>query len=186
MNEELEKYWKDIPVGKKQAIEYAELMLLWKTTERQTRAILHKLSAYDNGDNYILIRSSKSKGFFKSDDPEVLQKFRQECLNKGRSIFAPVKKINRVLRSQNNHQYSLINNLKQKREDAGFTQQQVCDALYHCGYGLAIDTSLLSKMENGVCCPTPFQMQKLAELYKTEPDDLFYMIEYRRDDSATQ
>lgn len=173
MNNELELYWKDIPIGKDNAVIYAELMNKWNASERQTRSILHRLSCYDSGDNYILIRSSKSKGFFKSDDPEILQAFRQECLNKGRSIFAPVKKINRVLRSQNNHQYSLINNLKQKREDAGFTQQQACDLLHSSGYCLAIDTALLSKMENGICCPTPFQLDKLAELYKTDPDELF-------------
>lgn len=162
-------YWNDIPVGKANAVTYDELRIIWECTERKARAILHELSLYDNGDNYILIRSSKGKGFYKTDDESEIQAYKRECLNKGRSVFAPVKKINRVLNTTA-EQYSLINNLRVIRESKGLKQCQVCDVMKR--YDRAFDKSLLSKMENGVCLPTYYQLEKLAEIYAVEPLDL--------------
>lgn len=92
-----EEYWKQLPIGKENAYTYNELCKMWKCSERTARSILHELSSYDNGDNLILIRSSKSKGFYLTDDTDEIESYRKECLNKGRSIFAPIKKCNRVL-----------------------------------------------------------------------------------------
>ena len=90
-------YWSQLPIGKDNALTYQQLCEMWNTKERTVRNILHELSRYDNGDNFILIRSSKSKGFYKTDDQEEIRRYRQECLNKGRSLFAPIRKCNRVL-----------------------------------------------------------------------------------------
>ena len=60
-------YWDDIPNVKEEAVTYAELTMWWNTNEREVRRILHELSCYDNGDNYILIRSGQNKGFYKTD-----------------------------------------------------------------------------------------------------------------------
>lgn len=92
-----ETYWKQIPIGKENALDYSMLCEMWDCSERVARSILHELSRYDNGDSYILIRSSKSKGFYRTDDTDEIEKYRKECLNKGRSTFAPVRKCNRVL-----------------------------------------------------------------------------------------
>lgn len=162
-------FWNDIPVGKVNAVTYDELCIMWNCTERTARAILHELSLYDNGDNYILIRSSKGKGFYKTDDETEIQAYKRECLNKGRSVFAPVKKINRVLNA-NAEQYSLTNNLRVIRESKGLKQCQVCDSMKQ--YDKAFDKSLLSKMENGVCLPTYYQLTKLAEIYAVQPFEL--------------
>lgn len=162
-------YWEDIPVGKENAVAYDELCYIWRCNERKARAILHELSLYDNGDDYILIRSSKGKGFYKTDDATEIQAYKRECLNKGRSVFAPVKKINRVLNA-NTEQGSFINNLRVIRESKGLKQSQVCDIMKH--YAREFDKSLLSKMENGVCVPTYYQLTKLAEIYAVEPLDL--------------
>lgn len=63
--------------------------------------ILQELSKYDNGDDYILIRSAHNGGGFYRTiakvDIEAIEAFKRECLHKGRSLFAPIKKINRVL-----------------------------------------------------------------------------------------
>lgn len=176
MNEQWEKFWNDIPVGRENAIDYTGLMVKWNTSERKTRLILHELSLYDNGDNYVLIRSSKNRGFFKTDNPRILQSFRHECLNKGKSIFAPVRKINRVLRNQEDQQFSMINNLKVMRENKNLTQTQVCQAMR--SYGFAIDKSLLSKMENGICVPTPQQAVKLAAMYETSVNELINLNDF--------
>jgi hypothetical protein len=162
-------FWNDIPVGKENAVTYDELCARWACNIRQARRILHELSECDNGDNYILIRSGGCKGFYKTDDENEIRAYKRECLNKGRSIFAPVKKINRVL-SENTEQYSLLNNLRVIRESKGITQKEVCKRMKK--FDRAFDKSLLSKMENGVCLPTYYQLAKLAEIYACTPSEL--------------
>lgn len=165
----MKEYWDDIPVGKENGVTYGTLCMLWKCDERTARAILHKLSLYDNGDNYILIRSSKGKGFYKTDYPNEIQAYKRECLNRGLNVFAPLGKINRVLNA-NTEQYSFINNLRVIREEKGLKQSQVCKEMKK--HDRAFDKSLLSKMENGVCLPTYYQLSKLAEIYAVEPFNL--------------
>lgn len=162
-------YWEDIPVGKENAVTYDDLWYIWNCSQRKARAILHELSLYDNGDNYILIRSSKGKGFYKTDDEAEIKAYKRECLNKGRSVFAPVKKINRVLNA-NTEQYSFTNNLRVVRESKGLKQCQVCDVMQQ--YETAFDKSLLSKMENNIVLPTPYQVALLAQIYDVQPFEL--------------
>ena len=162
-------YWEGLPIGKENAITYAELCALWSVSERTARAIMHELSLYDNGDNYILIRSSSGKGFYKTDDEGDITAYRRECLNKGRSVFAPVKKINRVLNA-NTEQLTVFNNLRVYRESAGMKQSAVCTEMQK--HDKAFDASLLSKMENGKCLPTFGQLLKLAEIYGVKPFEL--------------
>ena len=171
MLNDLNKFWQDIPAGRENALTYAELCELWQCTERAARAILHELSLYDNGDDYILIRSGKCKGFYKTDNPEEMQAYKRECLNKGRSVFAPVKKINRVL-NVNVDQYSFINNLRVIRESKGLKQGQVCQMIQDRTHDTVFDKPLLSKMENGVVLPTPKHVALLAQIYGVEPFEL--------------
>lgn len=169
------KCWDDIPVNKENAVTYAELCKKWNCNERAARAILHELSSFDNGDDFILIRSSSGKGFYKTDDESEIQAYKKECLNKGRSVFAPIRKINRVLNA-NKEQYSFINNLRVIREGCGLKQSDVCDLMQQ--HDRAFDKSLLSKMENGVCMPTCLQLLKLAEIYAVQPADLLQVELY--------
>lgn len=166
----LELFWTEIPIGKTNAVSYAELMIKWGRGERDVRKILHDLSVYDNGDDFILIRSAKKGGgFYRTNNVDEMKEYRQECLNKGKSTFAPVKKINRVL-NNNKEQFNMINNLRVYREQAGFYQSQVCDTMKY--FDPEFDESLLSKMENGICLPTPYQLLKLAVMYNCTPADL--------------
>lgn len=166
----LEGYWNTIPVGKKNAVDYPTLCIAWDMKERAVRNILHKLSLYDNGDNYILMRSSGTKGFYKTDDPRELKRYKKECLNKGRSVFAPVKKINRVLTAQGDPQYSFENNLRVIREGLGMPQSAVCYLMQK--HDASFDVPMLSKMENGYCMPTPYHLILLAQIYEVEPSEL--------------
>ena len=165
----LERYWQQLPTGRENAAEYPALMAGWGKSERETRKLLHELSLYDNGDDFVLIRSGKSKGFYKTDDKDEISAYRKECLNKGRSVFAPVKKCNRILRTDP-AQLEIFNNLRAVREWAGMKQKTVCKEMKQ--YDKAFDVSLLSKMENGVCLPTTYQLSKLAEIYGVEPSAL--------------
>lgn len=101
--EQLSRYWEEIPIGRENAVSYFELCVKWGIAERQVRNILHDLSLFDNSDNFVLIRSARTKGFYRSDDIDEIQAYRRECLSKGKSIFAPVKKCNRIL-----HDYGQI------------------------------------------------------------------------------
>lgn len=170
-------FWADIPEGKENAVSYATLCARWGKNERDVRAILHDLSREDNGDNFVLIRSSKNGGgFYKTDDRAEMQAYRQECLNKGRSNFAPVKKINRILRDDLEAlQASLFNNLKAVRLEKGMKQTEVVEALR--GRGCEIDVSLLSKFENGVCLPTLIQLVHLSDIYGVPADELMSVEE---------
>lgn len=174
-----ELFWNDIPIGKENAVKYETLCVLWGVDRRAARAILHDLSLYDSGDNYILIRSSKDGGgFYKTDDVEELKAFKKECLNKGRSNFAPVKKINRILNSHiDGLQVSIFNNLKSARLAAGLKQDEVVEQMR--AVDEHFDTPMLSKFENGFCLPTPYQLAHLSRIYGVQPQELI-----RIDDNA--
>ena len=166
----LELYWNELPTGKENAVSYSELCAMWNASERSVRKILHQLSTFDNGDNFILIRSSKNKGFYKTDEATEIAEYKKECLHRGRNVFAPIKKINRVQASKGDMQYSFTNNLRIVRETLGLTQDEVCTKLKH--FDTALDKPTLSKMENGVFLPTPYQLNALALLYGCEPSEL--------------
>ena len=105
-NEQLAKYWRDIPADDDESIDldfeafpvqYFHLCEKWNCSARHVRDILAALSWYDNGDNYILIRSSSNCGFFKSKKPEVIAAYRREVYNRAMNTLKPLKKIKRVL-----------------------------------------------------------------------------------------
>lgn len=91
------QYWDSIPEGEENAITYPGLIVKWGMSTRQARKVLQALSAYDNGDNFVLIRSSKRRGFYKTDDLDAIAAYRRECMSKGRSIMAAIGKCNRLL-----------------------------------------------------------------------------------------
>ena len=108
-NEQLAKYWRDIPNdddiinAMKNAdfdtwpVLYTDLCEKWHCSARRVRDILAALSWYDNGDEYILIRSSSNCGFYKSKKPEVIAAYRREVYNRAMNTLKPLKKIKRVL-----------------------------------------------------------------------------------------
>lgn len=168
-----EVFWQSIPVGRDNAIDYDKLCQLWQVNGRTARKILQELGRYDNGDNYILIRSGTGKGFYRTDEAETIKRFKKECLNKGRSMFCPIKKMNRVLQSQEDVQFSIFNNLRDVRLNRGIKQTAVVKYVHK--YDRHFDVSLLSKMENGLVIPTPMQLHYLAKFYGCEPCELVCM-----------
>ena len=165
----LEAYWSELPVGKENAWCYDKICSEWGIGKRQVRHILHELSCYDNGDNYILIRSGRWAGFYKTDNPHDIALYRAECLSKGKRTFAPLKKIDRVLAPKSG-QLSLTNNLKAVRVACGLTQSEVCEQMQ--SLDPAFDIAMLSKMENDRCFPTPWQLAHLAAIYGCTPLEL--------------
>lgn len=166
----LAMYWNAIPIGRENALTYTDLKIRWNVNERRARSILHDLSLYDSGDDFILIRSARCRGFYRTDNKAEMESYKRECLAKGRSIFAPIKKINRVLNA-NDSQYSITNNLRVIRERCGLTQTEVCERVNDIG----LDKFLLSKMENNICLPTDYQIRRLAQIYGCTAHELIDM-----------
>ena len=98
----LELAWQQIPIGKENAVTYTQLCAMWNMSERAVRQRLHDLSYFDNGDQYILIRSSHGKGFYRTDDTAEIERYKRECTNRARHTFAPLRKIRRVLKNVEN------------------------------------------------------------------------------------
>lgn len=97
-NEERLKYWEALPVGENNKVGYSDLVYIFKTRDRRRiRAILAELSAYDNGDDYVLIRSSHAWGFYKTNDRAQIEAYRKEVYNRAMNTLKPLKKIKRVL-----------------------------------------------------------------------------------------
>lgn len=165
----LEALWNDIPKNKEEAASYDDLKQWWGANERIVRKLLHALSSMDNGDDYVLIRSSRGKGFYKTDDKDEIERYKNECLSMGRSVFAPIKKINRILKA-NLTQMSIENNLRVIREDRQLKQSTVVEFMR--AFDEHFDVPMLSKMENGFCLPTLMQAVRLSELYGCKPEDL--------------
>lgn len=99
----LAKWWNDIPIGKDHAASYSELCSIWNISERSVRFRLHELSYFDNGDSFILIRSSQGKGFYRTDDIADIERYKKECTNRAKRTFAPLRKIRRVLSNGSLH-----------------------------------------------------------------------------------
>lgn len=173
----IERLWNSIPTSKEKAVSYFDLQLMWEMNLREVRRTLQKLSTGDNGDDYVLIRSGSVNGFYKTDDKEIIARYRKEVLAKGRSLFAPVTKCNRILKETT--QLEVWNNLKAVRIAKNMKQTDVCKELS------GIDVALLSRYENGVCIPTPSQVKAIAEVYGVPPSDLYrYSTEYDACESA--
>lgn len=186
MHKSIDWYWASIPIGVQHAVSYDDLEDMWRMSKREVRKTLADLSRLDNGDNHILIRSSKGKGFYRSDDPEEIADYKRECRSRALNTFAPLKKINRVLRilDAESVNCSLFNNLQGMRQARGLSQAAVIMRLRARGY--EIDVSLLSKIENGYVLPTPALLSALADIFDCEACELVAMERHAENENAAQ
>lgn len=183
---DLQQFWESIPVGKDNAVTYEALVYQWGMSARQVRKLLAELSSFDNGDNYILIRSSAQAGFYRTDDPADIAAYKRECRSRAMRTFAPIKKINRVLQSvaAENVNLSFFNNLQAMRKARGMTQAELCTSMRQ--YDSSFDASILSRLENGYVLPTPVQLHALALILHCEPWELVAMQDDGLDIYAAQ
>lgn len=92
----LQEYWDLIPIGYENRKTYGELCEEWGISKRYVRHILHQLAEQDNGDSFVLIRSAYSKGFYKTNDPDEIERYRREVISRAANTLSMLKKINRV------------------------------------------------------------------------------------------
>lgn len=95
---ELFNYWAALPIDTSGIVAtYDDLCGVWNCDRRRVRLILAALSDYDNGDEYILIRSSHSAGFYLTKDRDKIAAYRREVYARAMNTLKPLKKIKRVL-----------------------------------------------------------------------------------------
>lgn len=170
-------YYDLIPIDSENGISKKELAGRWglditdKDQDRRYRHIMRRLRKEDNGDDYIIVSELKESKIYKTDRPEEIIRFRKTVFNMGRSNMSPLKKIDRLL-LRNPNQMTLVypNNLKAAREAAGFSQSQATYEIQR--YDRNFDQSLLSKLENDRCRPTPVQLAVMCKLYGVTAEKL--------------
>ena len=162
----LDKMYDSIPIGKENAISKERLQTLWGlTNERAVRKTIAELRKIDNGDNFIIASTSGCKGFYKTDDPEEILKYKKETLNRAKHTFAPLGKVNRILLENDKQlEFAAPNRLKEAREAAGYKANEVVPLIRK--YDPSFDKSMMSKIENDKCLPTALQLSVMANLYK--------------------
>lgn len=168
----LEKMYNSIPIGKENAISKEELQKIWGfESERAVRYTIAELRKMDNGDNFVIVSLSTSKGFYRTDDPEEILRYKKETLNRARHTFAPLGKVNRIL-MESDSQLELIapNKLREAREAAGYKANEVIPIIRK--YDPSFDKSMMSKIENDKCLPTKLQLSVMANLYKKTTAEL--------------
>lgn len=165
----LAEYWDTIPSRKDDALTYYDLCHVWGMDKRTVRKVLHDLSCFDNGDDLVLIRSARGCGFYKTDNKREIAEYRAELLGRGKRTLAPLRKIDRVLRVDGG-QLALENNIRAMRIDRGMKQEEVCARMK--AYDAGFDVSMLSRLENDRCLPTPWQLAHLASIFGCAASDL--------------
>ncbi|MEA4899569.1 MAG: hypothetical protein VB115_15170 [Christensenellaceae bacterium] len=89
-----------IPIGPENAISRAALARLWGVGQRTAREIIHDLRAEDDGDPYVIVSTSTGRsGYFRTVDPQIIERFIRETKSRAINTFAPLKKARRVLAS---------------------------------------------------------------------------------------
>ena len=162
-------YYESIPLGKENAISKFALAQLWNTSVREARRKVMLLRMEDNGDDFVIVSTSKSAGYYRSDNRDDIRSFKEEMSNRAKHTFRPIRKASRIL-GVDEQQYSFTNNLKMCRLEARLWGDTVVLELRKLDP--RFDKSILSRIENGLCMPTPIQLQVLSRLYHKSIEEL--------------
>lgn len=111
-----EEYRPLIPVGAENAATYRELSAWWGVNQRTVRRILHKLSIVEPPDGFVIIRSSNSRGFYRTNDEAEIRSYQREIVRRATNTLMPAYAIDRHLLKKsektdgNNTTYGIISN----------------------------------------------------------------------------
>ena len=166
----LETYRLDIPRGSENARGYDYFVKKWDKTRRSVRRILHDISVNEFDDGFVLIRSAHDGGmFYLTKTKDEIARYRKEIINKARSLAEPARIIDKVLEIDAGS-LTVVNRMRKTRLKKGMKQTEVVEAMRK--KFRTFDVPMLSKMENGVCLPTPPHLVTLARIYGVEPSEL--------------
>lgn len=85
----VEEYRALIPIGAENAATYKELSVAWGVDPRTVRRIMHDLSVVMPPDGYVIIRSSRGKGFYRTKDIPQINMYRKEIINRAHNTLIP-------------------------------------------------------------------------------------------------
>ena len=162
-------YYTSIPIGKENAISRKELCNLWGMNDRNVREKIVTLRGIDNGDDYVIVSTSQSSGYFRSSDREDIARFKAETLKRGKRTFMPLRKVSRIL-AINDDQVRFDNRLKMIRKEKGIIAIDVIREMKSIDF--RFDGSILSKIEAGLVMPTPQQLRAFSKLYERSVEEL--------------
>lgn len=86
----------DIPIGRDKAISRKNLAALWGVSDREARRIVSELRTIDDGTDYVIVSNSRFSGYFRTNDPEEIRRFRFEMLRRISSTRKAIKVAERV------------------------------------------------------------------------------------------
>lgn len=167
----LDEMYKDIPIGKQNAVSRQELMAAWGVSDRMVRSKIAAMRREDNGDNYAIISTCNGRGYYKTDNIKDILAFKKETTARGKQTFNALRKINRILQTNSNQMELVsVNRLKDARKAAGIQAKEVVEIVRK--YDPLFDKSIMSRIENGRCAPTSLQLSIMADLYGKTPAEL--------------
>ena len=96
-----EKYIKDIPYGKENAVSRKDLVRLWNMSDRQVRdtirSLRNHLSIFIEDLDFMIVGLNTERGYYRSTDKEVLMHFKNDRLKRAASILEPVAVTTKVI-----------------------------------------------------------------------------------------
>lgn len=86
----------DIPIGRKNAISRKNLAALWGVSDRTARQIVSELRTIDDGTDYAIVSVSRFSGYYRTNNPEEIDHFRNEMVKRIRSTKKAIETAERI------------------------------------------------------------------------------------------
>lgn len=88
----------DIPIGRKNAISRKNLAAFWGVGDRTARQIISELRGIDDGSDYVIVSVSRFSGYYRTNNPDEIDHFRNEMVKRIRSTRKAIEVAEKVSR----------------------------------------------------------------------------------------
>ena len=86
----------DIPIGKENAISRKNLAALWGVSDRTARQMVSELRTIDDGTDYAIVSVSRFSGYYRTNNPDEIDHFRNEMVKRIRSTKKAIETAERI------------------------------------------------------------------------------------------
>lgn len=86
----------DIPIGRKNAISRKNLAAFWGVSDRLARKIVSELRTIDDGSGYVIVSISRCSGYYRTNNPDEIDHFRNEMVKRIRSTRKAIEVAEKV------------------------------------------------------------------------------------------
>ncbi len=101
----------DIPVGRENAISRKNLAAFWGVSDREARRIVSALRTIDDGTDYVIVSVSRFSGYYRTNNPDEIDHFRNEMVKRIRSTRKAIEVAEKVaarIRMEEQHGKGLV------------------------------------------------------------------------------